>query len=145
MSELPTAGSVPLNVKDDFRAQAAARGLVGAASNTKWDELIAFIRDLEGWRPSYRSKAITGYISGWDVEWSYHLPTPFSCVQWLDIGLKGLSPLDGVGKRKIVDHSTLIILKIAEIGFEYEVRGDIVRIWGYLPKCHEDFPPNGAA
>ncbi len=40
-----------------------------------------------------------------------------------------------------IDHGDWILPKLAEIGFDFERRGDIVRIWGYLPRCTLDFPP----
>lgn len=135
------ADAVPANMKDDFRAEASARQLVGAANNTKWNELISFVRSMSGWRPSYRSKSVTGHISGWDVEWFYHLPFPFSSVQWLDIGLHQHEFVAKLLPPKITDHSTSMIPVLRSIGFEFEVREDVVRLWGYLPKCYEDFPP----
>ena len=139
MSSLPMANAVPSNTKDDFRGKAASRGLVGAANSTKWNELISFARGLSGWRPSYRSKSVTGYISEWDVEWFYHLPFPFTSVQWLDIGLHEQVAVGRTFPPEIVDHSELILPVLQTIGFEFEVRKDVVRIWGYLPKCYEDF------
>jgi hypothetical protein len=141
MSSVPMADAVPANMKDDFRAEASARQLVGAANNTKWNELISFVRSMSGWRPSYRSKSVTGHISGWDVEWFYHLPFPFSSVQWLDIGLHQHEFVAKLLPPKITDHSTSMIPVLRSIGFEFEVREDVVRLWGYLPKCYEDFPP----
>lgn len=141
MSELPMADAAPFNTKDDFRAKAASRGLVGAANNTKWNELISSMRALSDWRPSYRSKSVTGHISAWDAEWFYHLPLPFACVQWLDIGLHEQVSVGRLLPPKITDHSEPILSELRKIGLEFEVRGDVVRIWGYLPKCYEDFPP----
>lgn len=141
MNSLPMADAVPRGTKDDFRAIAASRGLVGAANNTKWNELISYVRGMSGWRPSYRSKSVTVYISQWDVEWFYHLPFPFSAVQWLDIGLHERESVARLLPPKITDHSTEMIAVLRSIGFDFEVRGDVVRVWGYLPRCHEDFPP----
>lgn len=63
MSELPSSGAG----RDDatrkkIHAAVASRNLASVANNTKWDELISHFRQLEGWRPSYRSKWVTGYI-----------------------------------------------------------------------------------
>lgn len=135
------ADAVPANTKDDFRAEASSRQLVGAANDTKWNELISFVRSMAGWRPSYRSKSVTGHISDWDVEWFYHLPFPFSSVQWLDIGLHQHEFVAKLLPPKITDHSASMIPVLRSIGFEFEVREDVVRLWGYLPKCYEDFPP----
>lgn len=138
------ADVIPHGTKGDFRAEAALRGLVGAANNTKWNELISFVRAMPGWKPSYRSKSVTGHISEWDVERFYHLPFPFTSVYWLDIGLHEKGSGSGNARSTITDHSSLIIPAIQRIGFEFEVREDVVRVWGYLPKCHEDFPPTKA-
>lgn len=45
------------------------------------------------------------------------------------------------GKQYEIDHTDEISQAIAQIGFEFEVRSDVLRIWGYLPKSYEDFPP----
>ena len=117
------------------------RGLVGAANNTKWNELINFMRLQEKWRPSYRFKWVNGHISTWDVEWWYHLPFPLMGVEWLDIGLRQEITRGRLVENEVLDHSPWILLKLREIGFEHEVSVDVVRIFGYLPKSFEDFPP----
>ncbi len=120
----------------------AARNLVGAANDTKWNELITHFRQLPGWHPSYRSKSIKGHISNWDVEWFYHLPFPFAYVEWFDIGLWEVAPSLGVLlPTTYIDHTEEISKVVARIGFEFEVQADVLRIWGYLPKSYEDFPP----
>ena len=120
----------------------ASRGLTRSSNNTRWNELISYFRERQGWRPSYRSKSITGHISGWDVEWFYHLPFPFALVEWFDIGLFELLP--GKGRllpEQTVDHTSEISGVLRAIGFEFEICEDVARIWGYLPKSREDFPP----
>ncbi len=137
-SVLPMAGAVPRGTDKEKIVSLARRKFAGALANdTKWNELITFVRGLNGWRPSYRSRSVSGHVTGWDVEWFYHLPFPFVGVEWLDIGLhEQASP-----RHQVVDHSVLLLGKLAEIGFEFEARGDVARIWGYAPKSCEDFPP----
>jgi hypothetical protein len=145
MNVYPMADACPEGVKErDVRAVAASRGLVGAANNTKWNELISYFRGMSDWRPSYRSKSVEGYVSGWDVEWFYHLPFPFKGVQWLDIGLHpdgGARPGMLLPRSAYIDHTDRFVSLLRQIGLEFEVREDVMRIWGYLPKCYEDFPP----
>lgn len=122
------------------------RRLVGAANNAKWNKLITHMRERgqskENWLPSYRWKTVEEYISGWDVEWWYHLPFPFVGVEWFDIGLHELVPVGRLAPDKTIDHSDWIIPLLEDIRFEHEKAGDTVRIWGYLPKSYEDFPPS---
>lgn len=99
----------------------AEKQLVGAANNTKWNELISEIRELSN-PPCYRTKVVNGYISGWDREWYYHLPLPLLCVEWIDIDL-----------------SEKVLSLIKRIGFEFEVTESFVRVWGYFPKCYKEF------
>ncbi|WP_241239315.1 DUF6678 family protein [Burkholderia stagnalis] len=138
MNALPMADAVPRGMDKEKVASLARRKFAGALANdTKWNELIAFVRGLNGWRPSYRSKWVNGYVTGWDVEWFYHLPFPFVGVEWFEIGLhEQASP-----GHEVTDHSALVLGKLAEIGFEFEARDDVARIWGYAPKSYEDFPP----
>ena len=117
------------------------RGLGGVANDTKWNELISFFRAKDDWCPSYRYKWVNGHISGWDAEWWSHLPFPFVGVEWFDIGLHQKIHVGRLIEEKTIDHSEWILLKLKEIGFEYEVGNDVVRIWGYMPKSFEDFPP----
>ncbi len=144
MSELPGPGARQ-NDKSRKIIQAAirTRNLVSSANNTKWNELITHFRLCSDWRPSYRSKSITGHISEWDVEWFYHLPFPFAYVEWFDIGLWEVAPAVGaLLPRTYIDHTGEISKVVARIGFEFEVKEDVLRIWGYLPKSYEDFPPS---
>ena len=130
--------------KEKIQKVLEERQLAGAANNTKWNELITAMREKEGWRPSYRYKWIDGYISAWDVEWWYHLPFPFIGVEWFDIGLHQTVKTGRLVKDKIIDHSEWITELLDKIGFDYEVFGDVARIWGYYPKSYEDFPPQDA-
>ncbi|KPA89320.1 hypothetical protein PF66_04171 [Pseudomonas asplenii] len=143
MNEFPRAGTGHDEaMRKKIRAAVATRNLASAANNTKWDELIEYFRERDGWSPSYRSKYVTGYISGWDVEWFCHLPFPFAGVEWFDIGLWEMAPSQGrLLPQTIIDHTDEITTVVARIGFEFEVRNDVLRIWGYLPKSYEDFPP----
>ncbi|TFB43881.1 DUF6678 family protein [Pseudomonas sp. F01002] len=143
MSELPRAGAGHDDAtRKKIHAAVAARNLASASNNTKWDELINHFRELQGWRPSYRSKCVTGYVSEWDVEWFYHLPFPFASVEWFDIGLsEAVSSKGRLLARTTIDHTDEISKVVAQIGFEFDVRADVLRIWGYFPKSYEDFPP----
>lgn len=143
MQTLPLADSVPVGEDAKKIASQARRKFSGALANdTKWNELIHYMRALEDWRPSYRSKWVNGHISGWDVEWFYHLPFPFVGVEWFDIGMYQEVRLGRLIAPKIIDHSPTILGKLKDIGFDFESKGDVVRIWGYFPKSYEDFPPN---
>lgn len=141
MNNLPMADARSAGTIEKIRALQASRKLAGAANNTKWNELITFMRGLEGWCPSYRSKWIGGFISEWDVEWFYHLPFPFAGVEWFDIGLHSSEHQGMLIPAKVIDHSPLILPVLEKIRFDFEVRGDVVRIWGYHPRSYEDFPP----
>ena len=142
MNDLPMA-----DARNDDRARkqtrdaVAARNLASASNNTRWNELISHFRALDGWRPSYRSKSVTGFVSTWDVEWFYHLPFPFESVEWFDIGLSEEGPFVGMLlPRTISDHADEILPVLKNIGFDFERRSDVVRIWGYLPRAYDDFP-----
>jgi hypothetical protein len=143
MDELPHAGIAHDDAtRKRVDAAVSARNLARASNNTRWDELISYFRNQTGWRPSYRYKLVTGYISGWDVEWFYHLPFPFASVEWFDIGLYEVASVEGrLNKPGVIDLTGDISHIGQAIGFEFKVRGDVLRIWGYLPKSCEDFPP----
>ena len=127
--------------KEKLRRVIAERGLAGLANHTKWNELIEAMRALPDWRPSYRYKNVEGYISRWDVEWFYHLPFPFMCVEWMDIGLMTQRHQGRLVPPEIIDQSELIVPHLDAIGFDYEVAQDTARIWGYAPESREGFPP----
>jgi hypothetical protein len=107
--------------KKEAKRIIAERQLVGAANNTKWNELISDIREFSE-KPCYRTKVVNGYISGWDSEWYYHLPFPLLSVEWIDI-----------------DSSEKVLKLIQRIGFEFEVTESFIRVWGYFPKCYREF------
>ncbi|WP_321808574.1 DUF6678 family protein [Burkholderia sp. BCC1993] len=131
------ADAVPRGMDKEKVAALARRKFTGSLANdTKWNELITFVRDLSGWRPSYRSKWVNGHVTDWDVEWFYHLPFPFVGVEWFDIGLNAQAS----ATHQAADQSARVLGKLAEIGFEFEARCEVVRIWGYGPKSYEDFP-----
>ncbi|MEI8573183.1 hypothetical protein U737_05875 [Methylomonas sp. LW13] len=146
MRELPDATATPLGSnRDKIIFQAKCKYFGALANDTKWNELINYFRQKPGWRPSYRSKWINGHISEWDSEWHYHLPFPFVGVEWFDIGLHQHEFMGHLTPPRIIDHSAEIASKLSSIGFDYEVKGDVARIWGYFPKSYEDFPPQKLA
>lgn len=142
MIKLPLSDSVLAGEdREKIMAQVRRKFSGALANDTKWNELISYMRSLDGWQPSYRSKWVNGHVSGWDVEWFYHLPFPFVGVEWFDIGLHEHVHRGRLLAPSIVDHSPEILAKLKDIGFEFETRDDVVRIWGYHPKSYEDFPP----
>ncbi len=117
--------------------------LVGLANNVKWDKLIDTMREKDGYIPSYRSKSvICKKLSGWDVEWYYHLPFPMKSVLFLDISTKSSIFRGHLLKDKIVDHLDEIEEIVNSIGFVYEVANAFIRIFGYAPRDYEDFYEN---
>ena len=142
MSRLPRADAVRVGGDKDAIAAQARRKFSGALANdTQWNQLLDYMRGREGWAPSYRSKWMNGSISEWDTECRYHLPFPFVGVEWFDIGLHQTVRCGRLLAPRVIDHSAEIVGKLEEIGFDFEVRGDVLRIWGYHPKSYEDFPP----
>jgi hypothetical protein len=130
MNNLPMADAVPKGFDSEKMMKVIfSKNLCGLANNTKWNELITVVRSYEKWKPSYRTKSVTGYISGWDSEWFYHLPFPFLCVEWFDISLEAPSGVSAEWVLSLVE----------KIGFEFEINNDILRIWGYSPKSYEQF------
>lgn len=130
----PSPGVGSVEQKEKIREIVAARGLVGAANDTKWRILLARMRAREGWRPSYRFKTVGGPASDWDVEWFYHLPFPMMSVEWFDIGLEQSSSVERLLPRVTTDHSEWILAILSNAKFCFERRGGIVRVFGYLPK-----------
>ncbi|CDG83303.1 putative uncharacterized protein [Janthinobacterium agaricidamnosum NBRC 102515 = DSM 9628] len=118
-------------------AMTEQRSLPGAADNSKWNALIRFMRQRDGWTPSYRHKSVDGHISNWEVAWCNHLPFSFLCVEWLDLGIHQRIHAGPLPEPDIINHAAWICPKLIEIGLEHEVVGDIVRIWGHLPKSYD--------
>tara|TARA_R110002020_G_scaffold36546_7_gene109964 strand:- start:1368 stop:1769 length:402 start_codon:yes stop_codon:yes gene_type:complete len=131
MNTLPSSESAPKGVDvAKIKKMIVRRNLTGLANSTKWNELIDSVRARTDWQPSYRSKSVEGYVSGWDVEWCYHLPFPFVGVEWFDISLQST--------QQRQDTSWIVNL-VEGIGFEFEAREGMLRIWGYGPKSYDDF------
>lgn len=146
MHSLPLADAVPVGEDKEAIAAQARKKFSGALANdTKWNALIEFVRSMEDWKPSYRSKWVNGHVSGWDTEWCYHLPFPFVGVEWFDLGLHQQVRVGHLLAPRIIDHSTQIVGALERMGFDFEVRDDVARIWGYFPKSYEDFPPAASA
>ena len=134
-SPAPDAGTP--DEKRKVRAVVEQRQLVGAANDAKWGVLLDKMREREGWIPSYRWKCVDGPAMGWDVEWWYHLPLPMMSVEWFDIGLVQESSNGRLLPPKVTDHRDWILRVLDEAQLCYEVRGDIVRVFGYLPKRYD--------
>ena len=116
------------------------RNLCGLANDTKWNELIGYMRARADWRPSYRYKCIDGPPSGWDVEWFYHLPFPLLSVEWLDIGyLQEIREARLPPRVSVIDHSVWMVPLLQQIGLDFRVGANMVRVFGYYPRSAELF------
>jgi hypothetical protein len=135
-AQLPTAKSArTAGARSKIRRVIAERGLAGLANDTKWDELMGAIRAHDGWRPSYRYKCVDGPPSGWDVEWSYHLPFPLISVEWLDIAFIGETRPGGRSARAVlVDHSGWIEAALRQASLDYRKGKTMFRVYGYAPR-----------
>ena len=141
-ARLPTAKSArSADERPKIRAAIQRLGLAGLANDTKWNRLISEIRSWDGWRPSFRHCWLENdYISGWDVEWFYHLPIPFIGVRWFEISCTQELPASGgryspdaLRLPKIVSHLTTVVSLVSDIGFTFRVYDQTVRIFGYSP------------
>lgn len=124
-----------------FRKLVESLGLTGLANNTKWNELLTYMRSKKGgvWRPSFRCNCLgTDYISEWDCEWHYHVPLPFIQVRWLELSFRE-EILKGLLEPVIIDHSEELESLLNSIGFEYEKGAETIRIFGYAPKDRTGF------
>jgi hypothetical protein len=140
---LPMANTVPTSMNEERVSKEIIRSnLCGLANNTKWNELITYMRDKKGWLPSWRSKSLSGFVSDWDVEWHYHLPFPFKLVLWFDIGCHEKEFIGGLDKYKVINHTKELEKLLVQIGFEFEINHDFVRIFGYAPKDYDKFDIN---
>ncbi|GAB5533823.1 MAG: hypothetical protein Rubg2KO_00720 [Rubricoccaceae bacterium] len=125
---------MPSESREAFRLIVHERGLVGLASDTKWNELLAVMRGRKDWVPSYRYTCVDGRASDWDQEWFYHLPYPMLSVEWMDIGLVQRHHIGRLLSPTITNHSDWILPSLDRIGFDTLRAGDIVRIFGYAPR-----------
>jgi hypothetical protein len=137
---LPTARSArdPAE-RDRLKRLIAREGLVGLANDTKWDELISAMRCREGWRPSYRFRCVDGPVSGWDVEWYYHLPFPMISVLWLDLAFVQPVPTPRLLEPRTVDHSPWMVDLLRRIGLDFRAGEKMIRVFGYSPRELEHF------
>ena len=135
---LPTARSPRFpDGREKLRQVVAQRGLCGLANDTKWDEFIAGVR-AHTRRPSYRFKCIDGPVSGWDVEWSYHLPVPLLSVEWLDVAPLQTVPESGQASH-VVEHSGWIEELLRAAGLDFRTGAAMIRVFGYSPRSLELF------
>jgi hypothetical protein len=124
--------------REKIKRIVAARGLCGLANDTKWDEFIGAMR-TRPWRPSYRFKCVDGPISGWDVEWFYHLPFPFISVEWFDVSFLQKEQTHRFTAPAVTDHSGWIEEILRKAGLVYAKGHCTIRIFGYSPKSMEAF------
>lgn len=136
---LPSAKSAySPDVREKIKRVVAERGLGGLANDTKWNELLAAMRQRD-WRPSFRWKCVDGSPSRWDVEWFCHLPFPLISVEWFDIAFLEETAEHRLVPAKITDHSPWIEDIVRQAGFDYRKGKTMIRIFGYAPRSTELF------
>ncbi len=138
--ERPFTSEIP-----KLRKLAVAGGLSGLANDTKWNELLKFMRSkgAEEWTPCFRFKCIDSErISGWDGEWFYHLPFPFVSVHWLDLRFTEEIYVAKLLPRKRVDHSIELLEVLSAIGLDFEKGAEVIRIFAYSPRDYTGFKRN---
>ncbi len=119
-----------------LRKLAVAKGLTGLANNTKWNELLTYMRSAsdEQRTPMFRCRCIDSeFIASWDSGWWYHAPLPMLSVYWLDLAFapNHLEPNKTVSKDTDLEQ---MIEVVKAFGFDYERSGSIVRIHAYAPR-----------
>ena len=133
---IPKADAGTPEDKERIRRVVESRQLVGASNDTKWGIFLDRMRSRD-WKPSYRYKCVDGPIRGWDVEWWHHLPLPMMSVEWFDISMIQETSQGLLLPPKITNHRDWILAILDEARLCYEVHGEIVRIFGYLPKNYD--------
>lgn len=120
----------------------AADGLTGLANDTKWNELIDFMRKVprENWCAGYRYRRIdSDFVSEWDGEWWHHLPFPLMSVMWLDLSFEEEIRRGQLILPQIIDHSPDLKALLMRIGFDFEKGANTIRIFGYAPRDRQGF------
>jgi hypothetical protein len=100
--------------------------LAGLANNTKWSELQSLMSSLGSQAPYWRTQATNGFVyptSGWDGDWTYH----FRLGEYKQIEWREMTPRGGDGCLSV----EAIASALKKIGFEFEVKPNVVRIVGY--------------
>ncbi len=131
----------------------AARGLTGLANDTKWNELIAAMRNIpiKSWCSSFRYKCIdSDFVSQWDGEWWHDLPFPFISVMWLELSFLEKIHRGRLLTPDVIVHPADVEALLSSIGFDFEMGCKAFRIFGYSPRDRDDFaslpkagvPPN---
>ncbi|PAS96292.1 MAG: hypothetical protein BSR46_15670 [Candidatus Dactylopiibacterium carminicum] len=119
---------------------ASERRLGGLANDTKWDELILWVRAQTDYRPEHRFKRIdSAHVSNWDSEWHFHLPYPLSSIEWLEISFLRIKHRATLVPHITEDHSALIESVLQTIGLDYVKGRSAFRIFGYAPRNLHDF------
>ena len=133
---VPDARSVPEGAsRDRIRRIVRERQLVGLANDTKWTELLTRMRQHDGGRPPFRCKCIdSSQVTRWDSEWIYHPPMPLLVIEWLDVRLVRVERVGRLVPDRVVERFPWVVPALVRIGFDMEVRSDVVRIFGYAPR-----------
>ena len=109
-------------------------------NNTKWAELVEFMRRFSLGLAQHRIKDLKGPRpgdgdAGWDGEWYYH-SRPHEWIEWMEIRCvvrtvpyKGTMLLKDT-ERVLAERMIKDALKAR--GIPYSIEADVVRIWGYL-------------
>ena len=150
-AENPKANAEPVYSTRPFvseipklRRLIADQGLTGLANDTKWNELIDFMRKVprENWCAGYRYRCIdSDFVSEWDCEWWHHLPFPFISVMWLDLSFEEEIRRGQLISPQVIDHSSDLEDLLTTIGFDFEKGADTIRIFGYAPRDRDGFAP----
>lgn len=129
----------PPDDRSKIRSVISHRGLTGLANDTKWDELIDFMRQINGWKPSFRFKCVDGRVSDWDNEWYYHLPFPMISVEWFDMTIIQSTRTHPLKDPVVTDHSHWIQSALNGIGLDFRCGERMIRVFGYAPRSLEAF------
>src|SRR5262249_21546746 len=90
-------------------------------NDTKWDELRLAMYNLGAFRPSWRTKDVSGFLSSWDGEWYYHFRQGgYSSIEWLEI------------KVETAEQDAAVLKILQEIHLPGHRIDEGFRIYGYL-------------
>lgn len=137
----PLPGTGSEEEKRRLRRVIARRQLVGASNDTAWGVLLDAMRLREQWTPRYRCKCVDADASEWDAEWWHHMPFSMLSIEWLDIQLVQSLHRGQLIPKQRIDHREWVLSVLDLAKLTYEVHGDLVRVFGYLPKSLDGLEP----
>jgi hypothetical protein len=122
-----------VNDTTKWKERVERENLASLMSDTRWSQLVTALVDAH-FLPEFRVKVIGERESsiGWESSFPHHLPSPYLCIEWLELSGRFSRHRGKLVPDAIVDRSSELEQILRQTRVPFTIDGGVFRVWGHV-------------